>query len=171
MCSSDLFPSHDKEVGGKFRFECFDKDGNLKWVSESKNTVTNEGLLYLLDQVFGAAAKVAQWYVGLYTATVGAHADLTGADIGGANLTEFTGYSGTRKTFDGARIGYTWANSGSQAQFPITSNATIKGAFLASDDAGTADYLLCIDGFDAGDRAVAPSDTLKVSYVFSVQTL
>ena len=63
--------SNKLKVGGKFRFECFDKDGNLKWVSESKNTVTNEGLLYLLDQVFGAAAKVAQWYVGLYTATVG----------------------------------------------------------------------------------------------------
>lgn len=159
------------KAGGRFRFECIGPDGEVKWVNESKNTVTDEGIEYLLNNIFGTVTKVAQWYVGLYTATVGAFRDLTGADIGGSNLSEFTGYSGTRKLFSGLLLGATWSNAATPAEFPITANATIKGAFLCSDVLGSAPYLLCVDAFDVGDRVVAPADTLRVTYVFSAQTL
>ena len=159
------------KAGGRFKFECIGPDGKLKWESESKNTVTDEGIEYLLNHIFGSATKVSQWYIGLYTATVGSFRDLTGADIGGSNLAEFTGYSGTRKLFSGVLSGAAWSNTATPGEFPITSNATIKGAFLCSDGAGTAPYLLCIDAFDAGDRTVAPADTLRVTYIFSAQTL
>jgi len=158
-------------VGGKFVYECYDKDGKLKWREESHNVVTDQGIIYLLTEVFGTQAKVNNWFIGLYTALVGLPKNLTGADIGGANLTEFTSYSGNRKLYSGIRSGGTWTNASTPAEFSITTNATIKGAFLASDDVGTADWLLCIDAFSSGDRAVAPSDVLKVTYNFSMQSI
>lgn len=153
-------------VGGHFLYECFDKEGKLKWAEKSKNTVTNQGMQYILDALFGVVSLVTDWYVGIYTATVGSFIDLTGADIGGSNLTEFTSYTGSRKQYIGARTGVIWTNTAAKAEFSIANNATIKGSFLASDDAGTATYLLAIDAFSTGDRAVAPGDTLRVTYEF-----
>ena len=37
---------------GKFKFECFDKDGNLKWVNEADNAATDEGLTVSLTSIF-----------------------------------------------------------------------------------------------------------------------
>lgn len=156
------------KVGGRFEYECYDTKGNLKWKDESHNTITGEGIGYLLDEVFGTASKVNTWYVGLYTALSGTPGDLTGADIGGGNLTEFTDYTGNRKAFAGVRSGQSWSNAASKAEFVISSGNTILGAFLASDEIGTATYLLCIDTFSGGSRAVSPSDTLKVAYVFNM---
>lgn len=156
------------KAGGRFHYECYDKDGALKWEVDSKNTITTEGFNYILDNLFGVAVKISTWYLGLYTATIGSFSDLTGADIGGAKITEFTGFTGTRKSYAGIRSGLSWTNAATKAEFGISSTATIKGAFLASDDAGTAAYLLAIDSFAEGDRVVSPSDTLKVSYIFNV---
>ena len=54
---------------GKFTFECFDKDGNLKWSAEKKNLVVNVGLQYMAGtSLDGATSRITSWYVGLYGA-------------------------------------------------------------------------------------------------------
>lgn len=155
------------KVGGWFEYEHIRK-GKIIDVWKSDNSVTNEGRNYLLDMAFGTLAKVGTWYIGLYSATVGAFADLTGADIGGTNLTQFIGYSGSRIAWAGVRSGASWSSAGSPAGFAINANGIIKGAFLASDASGTAPYLLCVDAYSQGDRTVQPADTLNVSYVFGM---
>lgn len=155
------------KLGGFFTYECFDKNGKLKWGGVSHNAITYQGLRYLLDIMFGGVTPESAWYIGIYTAYVGSVLDLTGMDIGGPNLTEFTAYTGTRKLYTGVRSGQTWDNALNKAQFPITNNGTIKGAFLCSDDAGTANYLFALDAFASGDRAVAPGDTLNVGYAIT----
>lgn len=159
--------TNNLKIGGKFFYELI-RRGRVIDIWESKNIVTNEGRNYLLGQTFGVVSKVSAWYVGLYTATAGNLADLTGADIGGSNLTEFTGYVGNRPEYLGALSYYTWSNAVTKAQFSISVNATIKGSFLANDDIGACTRLLSIDAFASGDRAVSPSDTLNVTYVFGM---
>ena len=38
--------------GGVFHFQCFDKDGNLKWEDKACNLVVNQGLKDMNDKYF-----------------------------------------------------------------------------------------------------------------------
>lgn len=44
--------SDQMEVCGRYRAECLDAQGNVKWVEEFDNIVTTEGKKFLLDTVF-----------------------------------------------------------------------------------------------------------------------
>jgi len=44
--------SDQMEVCGRYRAECLDAQGNVKWVEEFDNLVTTEGKRFLLDTVF-----------------------------------------------------------------------------------------------------------------------
>lgn len=159
--------------GGVFKVTCFDKDGNLKWEDQFHNLVVNEGLQYLNDQFFKGVGYSAAWYLGLITGP-GSGTTFSANDTlalhGG--WTEFTNYSGNRKT---ATFGTpTLAdpsvidNSGSPAIFNITgAGGTVGGAFLANVNTGTAGILFSAGDFVGGDKIVASGDTLNVTYTFS----
>lgn len=159
--------------GGVFKVTCFDKDGNLKWEDQFHNLVVNEGLQYLNDQFFKGVGYSAAWYLGLITGP-GSGTTFSANDTlalhGG--WTEFTNYSGNRKT---ATFGTpTLAdpsvidNSGSPAIFNITgAGGTVGGAFLANVNTGTAGILFSAGDFVGGDKIVANGDTLNVTYTFS----
>jgi hypothetical protein len=162
--------------GGVFHFQCFDKDGNLKWKDSAKNLVVNVGLQDMNTKYFKGSSYTAAWYIGLVTgpASGNTYAAADTLDSHGG-WTEDTSYSGgdratatfgTATTADPSVID----NSGSVAVFSITGTTTIAGAFLTNIQDNTDDVglLFSVSNFTGGDRDVINGDTLNVTYEFSL---
>lgn len=159
---------------GVYHFQCFDKDGNLKWEDKAENLVVNEGLQDMNTKYFAGSSYTAAWYLGLITGP-GASTTIAAADTlaSHAGWTENTDYSGNRKavTFGTATTADPSVidNSGSVAVFNITGTATIAGAFLCNAATGTSGVLFSASDFQSpGDRSVVSGDTLNVTYTFSL---
>lgn len=158
---------------GRFRMECRDKDGNLKWFEEWDNVITTQGKDDWLDKYFEGSTYTAAWYVGLIDAagfTAVAAGD-TAAQINGSNgwaeLSEYDEATRPALAF-AAASGGTKATSAASA-FTINATKTVKGAFVVSTNTkdGTTGVLFSAKAFSA-DRNVAASDTLNVSYSASL---
>jgi hypothetical protein len=163
--------------GGVFHFECYDKDGNLKWKDEAQNLVVNVGLQDMNDKYFAGTTYTAAWYLGLITGPSSGTTIAAGDTMlthGG--WTENTSYSQTNRptcsfgaatTADPSVI----SNSASVAVFSINATTTIAGAFLTNSatKGGTTGVLFSASDFQSpGDRAVVSGDTLNVTYQFSL---
>lgn len=165
--------------GGRFKVECLDKDGNLKWTAESKNLVVNVGLQDMNTQYFKGAIYTAAWYIGLYGAASTNNPAAGDTMASHAGWTEITGYSnanrptatfGTATTADPSVID----NSASPASFSINATNTIGGAFLVNNNTkgGSTGTLFSAADFQSpGDRSVVSGDTLNVTYTFSLDAL
>jgi len=168
------------EAHGYFVFECFDKDGNLKWKDVIPNVVATVGKNLMLDTTFaGSSYSVTGPYMGLissasYTAvaagdTMASHSGWL--EAGNANAPTYTG---NRKT-----AVWSAASAGAKAlsaalAFAITGTGTVKGAFIVlgtgaiatKDDTGGV--LWSAGLFSTGDKSVLNGDTLNVSYSTSL---
>ena len=167
----------DSSAGAKgyFTVKCHDKDGNLKWEEVSPNLVVNVGLQDMNTKYFTGSTYSAAWYLGLITGPGASNTYAAGDTLASHSLwTEFTNYSGSRKTctFGSATAANpsVISNSGSPASFSITSSGgTVAGAFLCSVASGTSGILFSESNFSSpGDRAVVSGDTLTVTYTFSL---
>ena len=152
---------------GLFVFECYDRNGNLKWKKTAKNGTTNQGLDYGLDVIFGAEAKPT-WYVGLIRDD--SYSGLSAADTmaSHAGWVEVTAYDeAVRQTLTlGAVSGKSVDNSASKATFTISVNDTvIGGAFITTtnDKGGSTGILYGVGAFTAGDKTIDDNDTLEVT--------
>lgn len=164
-------------AGGVYFFECYDKEGNLKWKEEAKNLVVNVGLKDMNDKYFSGSSYTAAWYLGLITGP-GAGTTIDPGDTMSSHVgwSENTSYSqatrpactfGAATTADPSVI----SNSSSVAIFSINGTTTIAGAFLTSNNTkgGTTGILFSASDFQSpGDRAVVSGDTLNVTYQFSL---
>jgi hypothetical protein len=162
--------------GGTFHFQCFDKDGNLKWEDSAKNIVVNVGLQDMNTQYFTGSTYTAAWYIGLVDGPNSGNTYAAGDTLAShSGWTENTDYSGsdritatfgTATTADPSVID----NSGAVAVFAITGTATIAGAFLTDvqSNASTSGLLFSVSAFTGGDRDVISGDTLNVTYEFSL---
>jgi hypothetical protein len=168
-------PTESVKAGGVFAIECIDKDGNLKWKAESKNLVVNQGLQTMNAVYFTSGTQITTWYVGLITGPGSGTTIAAGDTLAShAGWTEYTDYSGNRKTATFATP--TTAdpsvvtNSASPASFGISgAGGTVAGAFLASVATGTSGTLFSAADFQSpGDRSVVSGDTLNVTYTFSL---
>jgi len=154
-------------VGGVFHVECYDKDGNLKWVDDAKNAVVTEGLNSILDIMFHATTQITTWYIGLISSS--GYSALAAADTmsSHAGWTEDQAYDeATRGEWsEGASSGGVMTNSTAR-DFTMSGTTTIKGAFLVSNSTkgGTTGTLFCTALFTGGDQAVNDNDVLKVTY-------
>jgi hypothetical protein len=163
--------------GGVFKVECFGSDGNLKWSDEFHNLVVNEGLQDLNTKYFKGVTYTAAWFLGLVTGPGSGTTFAAGDTLAShAGWTEYTDYSGTRKavTFGTATLADPSVidNSGSPSQFVITApGGTIAGAFLCSVTSGTSGILFSAGDFTGGDKIVAASDTINVTYTFSADAV
>ena len=166
--------SEGMQAGGVFHVQCFDKDGNLKWETTKHNLVVNEGLQDMNTKYFKGATYTAAWYLGLVTGP-GSGTTFAAADtLASKAWTEFTNYSGSRKsvTFGTATTAdpSVISNSASPSAFTISgAGGTVAGAFLCSVSSGTSGILFSESDFQApGDRVVVAGDTLNVTYTFSL---
>ena len=166
----------DAKATGLFEIKCHDKDGNLKWQAESKNLVVNVGLAYMAGTALTSVAQITTWYLGLYGAASSNNPAPGDTMASHAGWTEDTNYS------NGTRVAATFVtattanpsvvtNSASPAVFNINGTTTIGGAFLTSGSVkgGTTGTLFSAADFGSpGDRSVVNSDTLSVTYTFSL---
>lgn len=150
-----------------YRVECLDKDGEVKWVEEIDNLVTNVGRADVINRYFKLSALPSAWSIGLIdnaSFSAVANGDTLASHAG---WLEATGYSGNRKAMTlGSVTGTTTAsadNSGSVAAFAINAGATINGCFVADAATGSSGILYSAATFAAGARLVASGDTLNVT--------
>ena len=160
---------------GRFRMECYDKDGLLKWSAESQNLVVNVGLQYMAGTALTSTAQITTWYIGLYGA--GASNTPAAGDTmsSHAGWTEVTPYAGNRPTATFAAATNAnpsvVTNSASPASFSINATQVVGGAFLTSNNTagGSTGTLFSAADFQSpGDRSVVSGDTLNVTYTFSL---
>lgn len=165
--------------GGVFKVQCFDKDGNLKWESESKNLVVNVGLKDMNDKYFTGSAYTAAWYIGLYGAGASnspAAGDTMSSHAGWTEVTAYSQATRPAATFAAATTAdpSVITNSASPAAFSINGTTTVGGAFLTSNSTkgGTTGILFSAADFAApGDRSVVSGDSLNVTYTFSLDAI
>ena len=164
------------QATGLFEIKCHDKDGNLKWEAQSKNLVVNAGLAYMAGTALTSVTQITTWYLGLYGAGASNTPAASDTMASHAGWTEDTTYS------NGTRVAATFVtattanpsvvtNSASPAVFNINGTTTIGGAFLTSGSVkgGTTGTLFSAADFGSpGDRSVVNSDTLSVTYTFSL---
>jgi hypothetical protein len=172
----NLKAGEEAKATGLFEIKCHDKDGNLKWEAQSKNLVVNVGLQYMAGSALTSVTQITSWFIGLY----GAGASNTPA--AGDTMSSHAGWTEVVAYSNATRVAATFAtattanpsvvtNSASPATFNINGTTTVGGAFLTSGSAksGTAGTLFSAADFGSpGDRSVVNSDTLSVTYTFSL---
>jgi len=172
----NLKAGEEAKATGLFEIKCHDKDGNLKWEAQSKNLVVNVGLQYMAGTALTSVTQITTWYLGLY----GAGASNTPA--AGDTMSSHAGWTEVVAYSNATRVAATFAtattanpsvvtNSASPATFNINGTTTVGGAFLTSGSAksGTTGTLFSAADFGSpGDRSVVSSDTLSVTYTFSL---
>jgi len=172
----NLKTGEEAKATGLFEIKCHDKDGNLKWEAQSKNLVVNVGLQYMAGSALTSTTQITTWYLGLYGA--GASNTPAAADTmsSHAGWTEVVAYSNATRVA-ATLVAATNANpsvvtnTASPATFNINGTTTVGGAFLTSGSAksGTTGTLFSAADFGSpGDRSVVSSDTLSVTYTFSL---
>lgn len=159
LCARNVLAERADPPHFTFEFECFDREGNLKWRETVRNTVVTDGKNSLLDIYFDAAAQITTWYLGLKGAGTVAAGDTLASHAGWSELSSYTGNRGA----------ITWGepSSGSLAassavSFAITGSMTVAGAFIASAATGTVGVLYSAGDFSAS-RSVVNGDTLNVT--------
>lgn len=163
-------------IKGYWKMECFDPQGNLKWVEEAHNIVVNVGLDHLLDAVLHGATSSDPWYIGLIDNQ--SNVDIQAADTmaSHAGWTENKNYTLENDT-DDQRIEYdneaassqSTTNSANKAAFKVdTASQIIAGAFLCDNQNRTQDtgILFCAVEF-SGDKNADADDVLQVTYTIS----
>ncbi len=172
----NLKAGEEAKATGLFEIKCHDKDGNLKWEAQSKNLVVNVGLQYMAGSALTSVTQITTWYLGLY----GAGASNTPA--AGDTMSSHAGWTEVVAYSNATRVATTFVtataanpsvvtNTASPATFNINGTTTVGGAFLTSGSAkgGTAGTLFSAADFGSpGDRSVVSSDTLSVTYTFSL---
>lgn len=167
------------EAHGRYKVECFDAQGNLKWDDEFENIVTTVGKNLALDTFLtGSAYTVVGPYLGLINGsassavigdTMASHA--AWLEVGATNAPTYTA---PRKT-----LAWSAASAGSKAtsaaaSFAITSAGTVGGCFLVfgsgalSTIDNTGGTLYSAGAFTGGSKTVANGDTLNVTYTASL---
>ena len=161
---------------GVYVAELLDKDGNLKWRDTFKNTVMTVGKNAMLDNALaGAAYTVTGPYMGLISSV--SYSAISAADTMASHSGWLEAGNANAPTYGTTRKTAAWsaASAGSKAlsaalSFTFTGAGTTKGAFMLFGSAatnavdGTVGTLLSAGLFSGGDRIVASSDQLNVSY-------
>lgn len=158
--------NHNLALTSIYHFQCFDKDGNLKWEDTNSNTVVNEGLDDVLDKYLKGSAYTAAFYVGLTdgTPTVAA-GDTMSSHAGWAEVTAYD--EAVRQTLTlGTVSSQSVDNSASKATFTISTNSTtVGGAFVTTNSTkgGSTGTLYGAAALSAGDKSLDDGDTLQVT--------
>ena len=162
-------------AGSRWNFECYDKDGNLKWEElDRPNIITDEGFNALLNIMFHGATQITTWYIVPVETDTTAATTMTYAVPG---FTEWDGYSEVaRQEFVAAAASsQSITNSANKATYTSTESKTLYGGALVGG--GTAAYtisdtegggtLFCYSKFSSG-KPVENTDTFKIYCTISI---
>ena len=148
---------------------------------QGKNTFTTEGMANILNVYFGATAKSAVIYCGLFKNNVSpALADTAAAKLGAAGSygecqdADYDSPLTNRATYTiAATTSAVATNAAAKAEFTMANASTITlyGAFLATAAAKTATTgtLVCAKKFTTA-RAVEDNDEISIGYVITLTT-
>jgi hypothetical protein len=173
------------DVHGVFTAVLTNAAGEVLWTEEFPNVVTTVGKNDLLDKyIQGSAFTQVGPFMGLIS-SVGYAAGALAADT----MASHTGWAeaGNGANFplwstpaSNARASVSWgaAAAGAKASTGVvftfaTTGGTVKGCFLVlgtgavATNASTAGILFSAGVFTGGDKVVAPSDTLTITYTLS----
>jgi hypothetical protein len=154
----------------KWDFECYDKNGKLKWAELNRpNIVTHEGLDAMLNIMFHASTQITTWYIAPVETDTAAAATMTYAV---PVYTEWDGYTeAARQAFvEAAASSQAITNSANKAVFTSNETKTLYGACLVgggtaattmADTAGGG-TLFCYSKFSSS-KDVEATDTFKVT--------
>ena len=156
-------------------FECYDKNGKLKWAElQRPNIVTHQGLDAMLDIMFHGSTQITTWYIAPVETDTTAAATMTYAV---PTYTEWDGYTeAARQAFvEAAASSQSITNSANKATFTSSESKTLYGACLVgggTDAATMADTagggtLFCYSKFSSG-KAVENTDTFKVTVTITL---
>jgi hypothetical protein len=163
-------------IGSIWGWECYDKDGNLKWADITRNTVQHMGLTTTLNCLFHGQTPPTTWYATLFESDTA----MTGgtATYAVPVYTETTAYDEvTRPEFveSTATTAGTSAlsNSASKASFTMNDTKTIYGGALVggtcgtfcatkNDTAATGGILYCASKFTVA-KDVVNDDVVKLT--------
>jgi len=161
--------AENARTGSIWDWECYDKNGGLKWCESVHNLVTNEGLDHYLGVTLSSVTQITSWYVVIF------ENDHTPA---AANTYAIPGYTESSAYDEAARPAWTEAgvssqsitNSAAKASFTINATKTIYGGALvgggsaASTTGNTAGggTLLCLSAFSSG-KPVEDDDVIKLT--------
>lgn len=175
MASIDSNRSGNVAISFKnsYHFECFDKDGNLKWEETIDNIVVDVGLDEILDKFYKGSTYTASHFVGLTdgTPTIAA-GDTMSSHAGWTEI--HTNYSeATRPALTlGTVASQSVDNAASKAVYTFTGTDTIGGAFVTTNSTknGTTGILIGVAAFTGGDKSLANLDTLNVTVTLTAAT-
>lgn len=168
------------DAHGRYVFQCFDKDGKLKWEDTIDNVVTTVGKNLALDTFLAGSAYTANVFLGLISSV--SYTAVAAGDTMASHAGWFEVSATTYFPTVAARLAPTFAaaSSGSKATSSavafsiITNSGTIKGCFLVFGTGAvatlgsTAGTLYSAGTFSGGDKVVSVSDTVNVTYTASL---
>lgn len=179
---------------GVYEVECIGADGTLRWRDRIENVWCSEGMEAVLTHALKGSAYTAACYLGLISDdnyTTPPAKENTAANITTASGTPPNGWNeapsgiatprGTPSfgTASSSGVNSDLATS-SAVSFSIGGTDTIKGCFLVIKDkasgapsstvGNTGGAILSAGLFSGGDKAVAASDTLNVTYTARLTT-
>lgn len=130
------------EFGLTYHFE-LERDGVVVDAWDEHNLVPTVGLNHIADAMFGDAAPIGTFYVGLFEGNYVPTEATVASEITGA-MGEFTAYSeSSRPIWNRVNANGVISNVASRAVFTATQNKRIYGGFLVSvSDKGTNTGLL-----------------------------
>ena len=162
--------------GGTYTAVCRDADGSVKWEDTVENLWTTAGKILMLDTFLAGSAYTAASFIGLINATpvpviadtMASHASWL--EVGAANAPAYTAPRKTPSWTAASGTSTVSKATSSVAAFAFTSGGTVGGLFLVlgagavSTIDSTAGTLFSAGAFTGGNKVVAPSDTLTVTY-------
>jgi len=155
-------------INQRYKVECFDKDGNEKWVETFDNLVVTAGRNQYLDATLKTGDASPAWYVGLKDTGTPVAGDTMASHGSWVTITPYSNATNPAYT-PGTISGGSVDNDASKAVFNINATDTVFGAFLTDNSTkGGATGILLGAGDFATSRAVLNGDTLNVTVTCSI---
>jgi len=148
-----------------FFLEAFDADGNLKWDEEIEidNLVVTEGRNDILNIMFGAKAKTADWWLGLIENST---APVPSDTLASHGFDEYKDYTGDRKVWSTGTASNGTIDTSSptlRAEFDFIETVDITGLLLCDQETGDVGVLFSA-ALLVSAKTLNNGDTLRVGY-------
>lgn len=151
--------------GFQWKLEVVNPDGTVVDSEAQHNLIPAAGLDFLIRSPFGDVSQISTFYLGLYRGNYIPSPNTTASDIP-SNMNEFVDYSETnrpewQRQLEGVA---TMDNLTNKAEFTVTQDRTIHGAFLVSNatKGGNSGLLLSCVRF-ASPKQVTAGQTVKLA--------